>query len=402
VSTILWWALASAPLWAVVGSIAVPRRYRTAGQDPGLARTAGTLLGLATGPAGLAWLYARVPPLRSDRHVLAPALLLTGEAYLVLRAQAPGNVCMTSGSYVLNQIQGGILVGAVLATVAVGLTLVYSVLGVVSFTHGQFVMVGGVTAYLLLTEVWQVNPVAAIPVVGLAMFALGAAVEMALLSPMHRGRVDRKDEYAILITFGFGVFLQYAVLGLLGPTSGLRAPRYTDRPLFGLDATSFTVANLRLDTNFLITGVVGVLLCAGLTMFLRHTWSGRALRAVSMNPQAAAVAGIDSGRSFTVAFGLGAMLAGMAGAALVPAVNFPIPDIAGQMAIVSYVIVVLGGLGSVPGAFLGGLFIGVVQSLGAGCYPDPSKGAVYQTAFGLVIFAFVLLARPRGFFGRHQ
>jgi branched-chain amino acid transport system permease protein len=77
-----------------------------------------------------------------------------------------------------------------------------------------------------------------------------------------------------------------------------------------------------------------------------------------------------------------------------------VPDVGGQAAIRSFVIIILGGMGSVPGAFLGGLIIGVVEALGAGCYPDPSKGAAYKTAFGLIIFIAMLLMRPKGLFGR--
>jgi branched-chain amino acid transport system permease protein len=121
-----------------------------------------------------------------------------------------------------------------------------------------------------------------------------------------------------------------------------------------------------------------------------------------MDRAAAAVSGIDAGRVFVLAFGVGTMLAGISGAALVPAFNFQVPEMAAQTAIRSYVIVVLGGLGSVRGALLGGLFLGVVESLTAGCYPDPSKGATYQVASGLLVFLVVLLVRPQGFFGRTE
>ena len=124
------------------------------------------------------------------------------------------------------------------------------------------------------------------------------------------------------------------------------------------------------------------------------------LRAVSQNREAAGVAGINARQAFTLAFALGSALAGMAGATLVAVLNFPVPDIAGQAALRSYVIIVLGGLGSVAGAWLGGIFIGVVEALGAGCFPDPNRAAAYQLAFPLIIFALVLLIRPQGFFGR--
>jgi branched-chain amino acid transport system permease protein len=118
-----------------------------------------------------------------------------------------------------------------------------------------------------------------------------------------------------------------------------------------------------------------------------------------MDKQAAAVTGINPLRMNTLAFGIGCMLAGMSGAALIPVFTW-VPWVGMAASTRSYVIIVLGGLGSVPGALFGGLIIGLVEALGAGCYPDPSKGAAYRTAFGLLIFAVVLLVRPTGLFGR--
>ncbi len=397
---LIGWLLLAGPLWAAAGAWWLPRRYRQRGRDPRLAGLRGGLAGAALGPLGVAYLLARTPAFARRTHLWALALLLAAELGLLFRAIAPNDPCVTSPGYVADQIQNGLTVGAVYATMAVGLTLIFSVLGVVSFTHGQFVMLGGVLSYLLLTRGLPVNALFAVPLVGLVGFALGAAVERLLLSPMHGGGVERKDEYAILITFGFGIFLQYAVLGALGPTAGLIAPSYTSRPLLGLDRALLVAGPFHLRTDFLIAGAAGALLVGLVTWFLRRTWTGRSLRAVSMDSDAAAVAGIDSAGTFTFAFALGSALASMAGAVLVPVLAFSIPDIASRAAVTSYVIIVLGGLGSVPGAFLGGLAIGVVEALGAGCYPDPSKGAVYETGFALLIFAVVLLVRPQGLFGR--
>jgi branched-chain amino acid transport system permease protein len=400
---LLWvWLTLAGPIWGAIGAAAIERRYRTHGRDPRLARPAGALVGLSVGLVGLAVLWWRLPSLRRSWSVVAPALLLCVELFTAFRLAFPQNSCVRSPGYVAGQLASGLMLGAVIATAAIGLSLIFSVLSVVSFTHGQLAMGGGVLSYLLLEQLGQVNPLLVIPLVGLAGFGVGAMIDRGLLTPLHRGSLDRPDEYAVLVTFGFGIFLQYALVGMLGPTSGLRTARYTDVPLLGLrlGESSFSLGPVRIDTNLLLAGLVGVALSALLALFLRLTWRGRSLRAVSENAQAASVAGINADRSFTVAFGLGAMLAAMAGATLVPVLNFPVPEVAGQLAIRSYVVVVLGGLGSVPGAFLGGLFVGVVEALGAGCYPDPSKGAVYQSAFGLVIFALVLLARPQGFLGR--
>lgn len=399
---LILWLLAAGPLWAVVGARILPRRYRSRGLDPRQAALAGGLWGSLLGPAVLAYLFVTTPVLRQSRHVWTPALLLTAELMLLFRALYPTNPLVTDPGYLANQLQDGLIVGAVYATMAVGLTLIYSVQGIISFTHGQIVMFGGVLGYLLLTKFLAVNALFVIPLVGLVALALGLLLERTLLLPLHAGSIERPGEYAILITFGFGLFLQYALVGVLGNPSGIRAPRYTDRPLLGLSASTLDFGALRVRTDLLIAAAIGLALFVLLTWFLQRTWTGRSLRAVAMNRQAAAVAGIDSGRAFTLAFGIGTMLAGMSGAALVAVMNFPVPEVATVAAIRSYVVIVLGGLGSVPGAFLGGLLLGVAEALTVAGFPDPSRGATYQVAAGLVLFGFILLVRPQGFLGRRE
>ena len=133
--------------------------------------------------------------------------------------------------------------------------------------------------------------------------------------------------------------------------------------------------------------------------FVKRTWIGKALQAVSQDRNAAAVVGINPLNMNTLAFGLGTMLAGMSGATLVPVFAW-VPWVGVPASSKSFVIIVLGGLGSMPGAMLGGLIIGVVEALGSGLLPDPNKALAYKDAFGLLIFALVLLLKPTGLFGR--
>lgn len=398
---ILWLVLAG-PLWSALGAFAVPRRYRHLGLDAGSARLAGGLAGAALGPVGVGYLLYATPPLRRSVHIVAPSLVVALELWIAFRSAYPDNACNTSPGYVADQLQGGLALGLVFATMAVGLTLIYSVQRIISFAHGQFFMFGGVLAFLIATEVWGLNGLFAVPLAGTITLVLGMVFERTMLSPMHSGRIERPDEYAILVTFGFGLFLQFALVGTLGNPTGLKAPRYTDRPLLGIDTAAFDLGPLRIRTDFWIAGLLGVLLIVLLVLFLRNTWTGRSLRAVSQHRTAASVVGINSSRAFTLAFGIGTMLAGMAGALLVPVLNFPVPQIAAQASIRSYVIIVLGGLGSVAGAGLGGLFVGIAEVLGAGCFPDASRAASYQLGFPLLLFALMLLVRPRGFFGRER
>nr|MBC8263516.1 branched-chain amino acid ABC transporter permease [Anaerolineales bacterium] len=327
-----------------------------------------------------------------------PGVLAAVELYGLFAITQPNNLCVTNASYVANQATNGLVIGSIYALMAVGLTLIYSVQGVISFAHGQFYMLGGYVSYYLLLLFGEkfaveLNPIIGVPVAGLVTMLIGFAFERLFLRPMHLGRVERTGEYAILITFGFGFFLQYTVLAIVGP--------FSQKTGTYLKAGSVRLGTLTLIPNRLVAAAVGMVLIGLLLYFINRTWTGKALRAVSMDKQAAAVTGINPLVMNTLAFGIGTMLAGMSGAALIPVFTW-VPWVGMTASSRSYVIIVLGGLGSIPGALAGGLVIGLVEALGAGCYPDPSKGAAYKTAFGLIIFALMLLVRPTGLFGRES
>jgi branched-chain amino acid transport system permease protein len=392
------WLLLAGPVWAAIGAWGLPRVYRRKGLDDSPARIVGGLGGLTLGPLLLAPLWYFTPEL--DRWYWPGGLgvLAAAELYGLFATIQPDNLCITNASYVANQATNGLVIGSIYALMAVGLTLIYSVQGVISFAHGQFYMLGGYVSYYLLLLSGErfgveLNPLIGVPVAGLVTMLIGFAFERLFLRPMHLGRVERPGEYAILITFGFGFFLQYTVLAIVGPFS-----QKTDTYL---KAGSLRLGMLNLIPNRLVAAAVGMVLIGLLLYFINRTWTGKALRAVSMDKQAAAVTGINPLVMNTLAFGIGTMLAGMSGAALIPVFTW-VPWVGAAASSRSYVIIVLGGLGSIPGALAGGLIIGLVEALGAGCYPDPSKGAAYKTAFGLIIFALMLLVRPTGLFGRES
>ena len=129
------------------------------------------------------------------------------------------------------------------------------------------------------------------------------------------------------------------------------------------------------------------------------TWTGKALRAVSQDREAAAIAGINPDRMNMLAFALGGMIAALAGSLLVQAFSW-LPQVGAIPAMRSFVIVVLGGLGSLPGAFLGGIMVGLVEAAGTGCVPDAQKAASYIPAYGMIVLTLTLLLRPTGMFGR--
>lgn len=424
------WLILAGPLWAAIAAYFIPRHYHDVDADDSNALTVAALGGFAIGPLifGLMWKYT--PKVDRDWMIMLGSLG-AWQIYTLFAIQNPTNLCVQAPyqlTYLTQQTANGIVIGAIYSLMAVGLTLIYSVLGIISFAHGQLYMVGGYFSFYFLlhgarilsdltgTEV-VINPIWGIPVAGVIVFAMGALFERVFLKPMHDGLIERAAEYAILITFGFGFVVEYTTLAVAGPF-----PQRTDR---FIDIRRFTFARVDTIEDFVfgpfkiedfalgpfgpinIIGdrafamVIGIALIFALLWFLQRTWTGRALRATSQDKQAAAVAGISPTRMNTLAFGLGSMLAAMSGAALIPIFAW-VPWVGAEMVGRSYVIVVLGGLGSVPGALFGGIIVGIVEALGAGCYPDPSRGAAYKEAFALVIFALVLLLKPTGLFGREE
>ena len=300
--------------------------------------------------------------------------------------------CVNNFHYILGLIINGLIIGAIYALMAIGLTLIFSVIGIVSFAHGEFYMIGGFVTYFLLEYFTGMPWPIAILISGLATFLLGALFEATMLKPMFSGKVERPGEYAILVTFGLAFFLQYLTLAIVGPFP-VKADRFVDIQIPKI------LGRITIPSTRVVAATVAIMAIAGLFYFIQRTWTGRALRAVSQDKDAAAVTGISPERMNRLAFGIGCMLAGMAGATLVQVFSW-VFDVGVVASAKSFVIIVLGGLGSIPGALFGGLIIGVVEALGTGCFPDPARSLAYRDAFGLIIFALILLFRPQGFFGR--
>ena len=411
------WLVLAGPLWAAIASYFIPRRYREVEAIDTNVLTAAALGGFAIGPLIFGLLWKKTPKI-SREWMIALGSLGAWQIYTLFAIQNADNPCVLAPyhiTYLTQQTANGVVIGSIYSLMAVGLTLIYSVQGIVSFAHGQLYMVGGYFSFYFLlhagnilsqltgTEV-TVNPIWGIPVAALIVFVMGAIFERIFLKPMHDGLIDRVSEYAILITFGFGFVIEYTTLAIAGPFPQ-RTDRFIQTRLIKLprqqitDDFAFGPINIIGDRAFAM--VVGIVLIFALLYFLQRTWTGRGLRATSQDKQAAAVTGINPTNMNTLAFGMGSMLAAMSGAALIPIFAW-VPWVGAEMVGRSYVIVVLGGLGSVPGALVGGIIVGIVEALGAGCHPDPSRGAAYKEAFALVIFALVLLLKPTGLFGREQ
>lgn len=290
--------------------------------------------------------------------------------------------------YIASLFANGVIMGLIYGLMALGLTLVFSILRIINFAHGEFYMLGGYFFYYLTVK-FGLSPVPGLLIAVCGVFTLAMLYEMGFLRVLSSGRIERPDEYACLITFGLSFFLLNLALGAFGPFPHKPVPFAKGYTEFGF----LTVSNSRLFAAGLALVFMAVLM-----VVIRKTWIGKALRAVSQNRDAAAVVGINSLRMNTIAFGIGSALAATAGALMAPIFSLS-PDIGQLPGIRSFIIVILGGFGSIRGAILGGLIIGLVESVGSGLFPDPSRAVIYKPALGLLMFALVLLFRPQGLFG---
>ena len=275
----------------------------------------------------------------------------------------------------------GVLFGGVYSLMAVGLTLIFGVMRVVNFAHGDMMVWGMYVAWLLATRA-GVDPYAGFLVCAAALFVLGLAVQRALVDRI----LDAPHEMQILLMLGVALVLENAALLTFGPEP--------HRVRSALALSTLWVGPIFVDVARLVTFAVAVALTFVLYLFLFRTGLGKAIRAAADNPYGALVIGTDVQRVYAVAFGIGAACVGAAGA-LVSAI-LPFQPSAGLSAsVTSFNIVIIGGMGSLLGAFLGGLLVSVAESLGAVFLAPSLKELV---SFSLLIL--ILLFRPAGLFGK--
>jgi branched-chain amino acid transport system permease protein len=281
----------------------------------------------------------------------------------------------------------GLIFGLFYALMAVGLAMIFGVLKIVNFAHGEFYMVGAY-AYVLCALKLGVPPWLALALAAIAGAALGWIVERTLMRPLYTGYASwglLKDEYAVVVTFGLSLLLINGVDKVVGP--------YPYRGPVLIETSRIALGPVLLNGQKLIATVVSIALLAGLALFLKRSLWGRQIQAVAQNRLGASLAGIDATRTTSLVFVISGILAALSGALLAPLIN-PSPDVGAFPAIKSYVIVVLGGMGSVWGAMIASLLLGVLESFFA-VYVSYD----YRDAFGLLILMLVLLFRPQGLLG---
>ncbi|HMK34654.1 MAG TPA: branched-chain amino acid ABC transporter permease [Desulfomonilaceae bacterium] len=280
----------------------------------------------------------------------------------------------------LQQLVNGLLIGLVYSLLAIGLTLIWGVMNVLNFAHGEFLMIGMFSSYWLYTLA-GVDPLFSVPVNAVALFLLGMFIYRFIISKVMHGPALAQ----LVVTFGISIFLANSAALIWTPN--FRSIEHT------LLSGTWDISGLKLSIPKFITSIGSVVTSFGVFWFLRNTRTGKAILAVEMDREAAVIMGINTERINSLSFGIGSALVGVAGALL--ATHYYIyPFVGGTFGLTCFCIVALGGFGSIEGAFIAGILVGVVQTLG---------GYLFNPAYKLaIVFAMYLITvwiRPQGLRG---
>lgn len=277
----------------------------------------------------------------------------------------------------------GILIGGAYALIGTGLTIIFGVMRIINFAHGELLMLGMYATYFLFT-ILHVDPFLSILVTIPLMFLFGALLQKVFINRV----LSAPAQNQILLTIGLGLIMSNSVM--LAFTSDYRILTTS------YSSSSVNILGISVSSPLLISFVITVAITAALSWFFLKTNTGQAIRATAQDREAATLMGINVRRMSMIAFGLGAALAGTAGALIAPT-YYVFPQVGGIFTLKAFVITVLGGMGSITGAMLGGVLIGVAESIG-GVY----FGAGWKEVIVFVLFLLVLLLRPAGLLGKSR
>ncbi len=285
-----------------------------------------------------------------------------------------------TASFVAQSLLNGVLIGGVYSLVAIGLTLIFGVMKIINFAHGSLMMLGMYVCYWTATLL-PVNPYATLVVVIPVLFLVGVLIQRYLINPI----ITAPEHNQLLLTLGVSLFLDNLALFLWTPDYRVLSTPYAQ--------INFYLGDISFSLVRLLAFGLAMLCTAILYLVLTKTDLGKAIRAASEEPDGAILMGINVRRIYWICFGIGAACAGVAGAAIAP--FFPVyPQVGSLFVITAFVVVVLGGMGSFLGAFVGGIIIGVADSVGAMLLPGSMKAIISFT-----LFILILLFRPNGLFG---
>lgn len=274
----------------------------------------------------------------------------------------------------------GILVGSNYAIIAVGLTIIFGLMNIANFAHGQFYMLGGFATYTLVNGL-GVNYFLAIVLSVALVTAFGIALDRTLFVRLR----SRSLISSVMVTIGLAILLENVALLIWGPRPDAIDAPFSMMPL--------QIGPLFITETQVFALVVTLVTILSLHLFLRYTRWGIAVRATFQQPDAAALSGVDVDRLYSVCFGVGAGLAALGGA-LLGTIFFVYPTMGNLPTLKAFIVVILGGMGSFPGAILGGLLLGLAESFGT------YLSSQYKDAIGFLLVIVVLLLRPDGLFKR--
>ena len=282
---------------------------------------------------------------------------------------------------VANVVVSGILTGLVYGLMALGLSVIFGVVRVVNFAHGEMMTIAMYAATVLFALL-KLDPFVAILPVAAAFFVFGYALQSALINPF----ITRPEHSQFMLLVAVAIILVNAMLMIFGPDAR--------NVQVGYQLDSYEIGRILIDKARLFAAMAALVAAAGLFAFFRYTLTGKAIRACADNYLGARVVGLNVKHLYALTFRLGAICVAIAGCAMVVLVDVT-PPLGPSYTLLAFVIVIVGGLGSMAGALLGGVLIGVSEAL-AGLFIAPSAKSMFS--FGLLIL--VLLLRPQGLLGR--
>lgn len=288
--------------------------------------------------------------------------------------------------YIIEDAINGILMGSIYGLAALGLTLIFGVLKVINFAHGSLLMVSMYVAYWAIT-LTGLHPYVALVLVVPVMFIFGYLLQDIVIKPIFKAEKNvREPITVIIVTTGVWYILDNLTLLIFGP-------QYRNLEVNPLRGKMLEMGEMMISVPKLWGFGAAILTTLAIHLFLQRTSTGRAIRATSLDREAASLMGVNAYKIYNLAFGIGTAVAGVAAVALVPFYNV-FPTVGVLFDIKCFIIVVLGGLGSIGGALLGGIIIGLIESVA-----PQFMAATWTEAIVYGLFLLVLFVKPSGIFG---
>jgi branched-chain amino acid transport system permease protein len=279
----------------------------------------------------------------------------------------------------------GLLIGGIYALIALGINLIFGVMGIVNFAHGSLLMVGMYISFWLWT-VNKMDPYVSLVFIALALFGLGWLIQSIAIKPLLKTRVGAEELPSMLLTAGFMMFLNNMVLLTFGPVYQAIHPSYKDRLI--------EFIGLRISYVRTINFIAALGLSFVIFIIIRKTYLGKKMRATAQDRETASLMGINTDHIYNIVTASGFALAGIAGGLLIP-ISYTYPLVGDLYTMKAFIIIVLGGLGNLAGALVGGLLLGIGETV-----LTQYVGTALAQIFFLIIFVIVIVIKPSGLFGK--